>query len=94
SPGHSPGHQSFVLTLPETGPIMLFIDAAYTLDHWNEKFLPGFLTSAIDTVRSVKKLRMIAEQTGAIVVTVHDLENWNNFNKAPDYYLCCGIRLH
>ncbi|NKL67044.1 AttM family quorum-quenching N-acyl homoserine lactonase [Rhizobium leguminosarum] len=86
SPGHSPGHQSFVVTLPETGPIMLVIDAAYTLDHWNEKCLPGFLTSAIDTVRSVKKLRMIAEQTGAIVVTGHDLENWKNFKKAPDYY--------
>ncbi len=86
SPGHSPGHQSFLITPPESGPILLVVDAAYTLDHWNEKCLPGFLTSAIETVRSVKKLRMLAEQTGAMVVTGHDLENWRNFKKAPDYY--------
>jgi N-acyl homoserine lactone hydrolase len=86
SPGHSPGHQSFLITPPQSGPILLVVDAAYTLDHWNEKCLPGFLTSAIETVRSVKKLRMLAEQTGALVVTGHDLENWQNFKKAPDYY--------
>jgi N-acyl homoserine lactone hydrolase len=56
TPGHSPGHQSFLITLPITGSIILTIDAAYTLDHWDEKALPGFLASTVDTVRSVRKL--------------------------------------
>ena len=42
TPGHSVGHQSFLIHLPKTGPILLTADAAYTLDHWNEKALPGF----------------------------------------------------
>jgi glyoxylase-like metal-dependent hydrolase (beta-lactamase superfamily II) len=54
-PGHAPGHQSFLITLPKTGSIILTIDAAYTLDHWEEKALPGFLASTVDTVRSGAK---------------------------------------
>ena len=86
SPGHSPGHQSFLITLPQSGPILLTIDAAYTMDHWNEKCLPGFLTSAVEVAHSVKKLRMVAAQTGAMVVTGHDPDMWPTFKKAPDYY--------
>jgi len=84
--GHSPGHQSFLITLPITGSIILTIDAAYTLDHWDEKALPGFLASTVDTVRSVRKLHQVARQTGAMVVTGHDPDAWPKFKKAPDYY--------
>ncbi len=86
TPGHSPGHQSFLINLPKSGPILLTIDAAYTLDHWNEKALPGFLASAIDTVRSVRKLHQVARQTGAMIVTGHDPDAWPKFKKAPQYY--------
>ena len=52
------------------------MDAAYTMDHWNEKALPGFLASAVDSVRSVRKLHRIAERSGSTVVTGHDPEAW------------------
>lgn len=86
TPGHSIGHQSFLLRLPKSGAILLAVDAAYTLDHWNEKALPGFLTSAVDTVRSVQKLRALAEHADATVVTGHDPEEWPRFRQAPAYY--------
>lgn len=86
TPGHAPGHQSFLVRLPQSGPILLTVDAAYTTDHWEERSLPGFLASTVDTVRSVQKLRTLAEKTGALVVTGHDPEAWNQFKKAPDYY--------
>ena len=86
TPGHSVGHQSFLVQLPNSGAILLAIDAAYTLDHWNEKALPGFMTSAVDTVRSVGKLRALAERTDALVVTGHDPEAWPGFKHAPAYY--------
>lgn len=62
------------------------IDAAYTVDHWEQKALPGFLASAVDSVRSVQKLRAVAERADAIVVTGHDPDAWANFKKAPEYY--------
>jgi N-acyl homoserine lactone hydrolase len=86
TPGHAPGHQSFVVSLPKSGNIMLTIDAAYTLDHWNEKSLPGFLASTVDTVRSVRKLRGLAERLNAKVVTGHDPDAWPSFTQAPGFY--------
>lgn len=86
TPGHSPGHQSLLITLPNSGSLLLTIDAAYTLDHWEERALPGFLTSTVETVRSVQKLRYLAERTSAIVVTGHDPDIWPTFRKAPEYY--------
>ena len=83
TPGHSPGHQSFLVRLPNTGPVLLTIDAAYTLDHWNHKALPGLVCSSVDAVRSVRKLRRIAEETGALVVTGHDPDTWRTFKHAP-----------
>ena len=86
TPGHSPGHQSFLITLPNTGPVLLTIDAAYTLDHWNNKVLPGLVCSSVDAAHSVAKLHKIAQDTGALVVTGHDPEHWKNFRKAPNAF--------
>lgn len=86
TPGHSPGHCSFLITLPNHGSILLAIDAAYTTEHWDDKVLPGFLASAVDSARSVAKLRFIASQNDALVVTGHDPIKWATFKKAPVYY--------
>lgn len=86
TPGHSVGHQSFLVQLPRSGSMLLTIDAAYTTDHWQERALPSFATSTVEAVRSVKKLRQIARQTGALVVTGHDPIAWPGFRHAPGYY--------
>ena len=86
TPGHSPGHQSFLIRLPNTGPVLLTIDAAYTQDHWEERALPGLVCSSVDAARSVRKLRRIAEETGALVVTGHDPDGWRRFNHAPQHF--------
>ncbi|MBP1616929.1 MAG: N-acyl homoserine lactonase family protein [Bacteroidetes bacterium] len=87
TPGHSPGHCSFVVNLPQTGSIILTADAAYTTDHWEDKALPGFLTSAQDAARSVVKLRSIARRTNAFVMTGHDPVQWKDLKKgAADFY--------
>ncbi|MEI4263797.1 AttM family quorum-quenching N-acyl homoserine lactonase [Roseovarius sp. D0-M9] len=83
TPGHSPGHMSFLVNLPKTGPILLAIDAAYTMDHYENKALPGFMTSAQQTATSVAKLRRIAERTGARVVAGHDRAQWDGMRHAP-----------
>jgi glyoxylase-like metal-dependent hydrolase (beta-lactamase superfamily II) len=86
TPGHAPGHQSFEIALPNTGSVLLTVDAAYTMDHWDEKALPGFLASAVDSVRSVRKLHRIAERSGSTVVTGHDPDKWPSFKQAPEHY--------
>jgi N-acyl homoserine lactone hydrolase len=66
--------------------MLLTIDAAYTMDHWEEKALPGFLASAVDSVRSVKKLHRIAARGNATVVTGHDPDSWPKFKHSPEAY--------
>jgi glyoxylase-like metal-dependent hydrolase (beta-lactamase superfamily II) len=86
TPGHSPGHQSFEVRLPSGQAFVLAVDAANALDHLEERALPGFLVSAVDTVRSVRKLRRIAWRAQATVVAGHDPEQWPALKQAPDYY--------
>lgn len=86
SPGHASGHSSFLINLPNSGSILLAVDAAYTMDHWEERALPGFMASTIDSVRSVQKLRALADKEKAMVVTGHDPDSWPSFKHAPEYY--------
>lgn len=86
TPGHSPGHQSFEITLPRSGAMLLTVDAAYTMEHWEEKALPGALTSAVDTARSVRKLHHLAHRSDATVVTGHDPDAWPTFRHVPEAY--------
>jgi glyoxylase-like metal-dependent hydrolase (beta-lactamase superfamily II) len=86
TPGHAPGHQSFEVTLPNSGAMLLTVDAAYTMDHWEEKALPGFLASVVDAVRSVRKLHRIAHRSNATVVTGHDPDAWPRFKHVPEAY--------
>jgi glyoxylase-like metal-dependent hydrolase (beta-lactamase superfamily II) len=86
TPGHTPGHQSFEVTLPSGATFLLAVDAANSIDHLEEKSLPGFLVSAPDAIRSVRKLKRLAWRSNATVVAGHDPEQWPSFNHAPEYY--------
>lgn len=84
--GHTLGHQSLLVTLPASGPMLLTADAVYTMDHWHEQALPGFMASAVDTVRSVRKLHALAARVGATLVPGHDPKTWSGFSLAPRFY--------
>jgi N-acyl homoserine lactone hydrolase len=86
TPGHSPGHQSFEVTLGSGTTYLLTFDAANSIDHYEERALPGFLVSAVDATRSVRKLQRLAWRSQAVVVASHDPEQWPQFKQAPEYY--------
>ena len=86
TPGHSPGHQSFEVALPSGATYLLAVDAANSIDHLEERALPGFLVDAIETTRSVRKLRRLAWRSQATVVAGHDPDQWPTFKHAPEYY--------
>lgn len=86
TPGHSVGHQSALVRLPHSGVVLLAQDAAYTMQHWHEQTLPGFLSSAVDSARSVRKLKQLAQRYEALVVPGHDPKIWPSFKQAPGYY--------
>lgn len=86
TPGHSPGHQSFEVTLRSGAVHLLTVDAANTIDHLEERALPGFIISATETIDSVRKLRRLAWRANATVVAGHDPDQWPTLRHAPEYY--------
>ena len=72
SPGHTPGHQSVLLRLPDTGPVMLTGDAIWT--HWNldEMTVPGIIWYVSAYVKSRRRLLGIRDETGARLFHTHD----------------------
>ncbi len=84
TPGHSPGHLSLLLRLPQQGTVLITGDAISR---------PGELETgygnALDpeaAAASAAKLMEIAMSEHAFVIYGHDPEQWPNLRKAPEYY--------
>lgn len=86
TPGHSPGHQSLEVHLPSGSAYFLMIDAAYTMEHLEEKAVSAFMVSASDTIASVRKIRRLAWRAQAQLIAGHDLDQWETLTRAPDWY--------
>ncbi|MCJ8337414.1 MAG: N-acyl homoserine lactonase family protein [Pseudomonadales bacterium] len=85
TPGHSPGHQSLYLKLPETGPVILSGDLFhfeknrqdYGIPVWNDKK---------STISSFAKIDNILDQTSAKLWIQHDPEQAKSMRMSPAYY--------
>lgn len=86
--GHAPGHQSVLVRLPQTGPVLLAIDAVvlqrlFTPDRraWpddeNEEQLRASTRKLLD---------LVEREHVALVVFGHDGQQWQTLKKAPLYY--------
>lgn len=80
TPGHSAGHQSLLLDLPECGAMILAGDA---LDR-PALFAEGFAND--EARRSAERLRAIAKEHNAFLIYGHDPAQWPLLRKAPDGY--------
>ncbi|MCT4633005.1 MAG: N-acyl homoserine lactonase family protein [Firmicutes bacterium] len=85
TPGHTPGHQSVLLNLEKSGPMLLTADSCYTTENIDENVLPGLVADPVSTVRTIEKFRFMRNQ-GVTVITGHDPESWESYKKAPDFY--------
>lgn len=85
TPGHAAGHLSLSILLPETGPVILAIDAIYSRfnrDHANYRIGADPELGR----RSAERLIALAETEGALLIYGHDPEQWATLLKAPDRY--------
>lgn len=88
--GHVPGHQSVLLRLPQTGPVLLTIDAV--------PFAPGFTRDepADDgsnpnpgpeaRASTLKLLDLVEREQIGLVIFGHDQEQWSTLKLAPEFY--------
>jgi N-acyl homoserine lactone hydrolase len=87
--GHVPGHQSVLVRLPETGPVLLTIDAVTRASHFDSgrQELGPHDMDAGETLASTRKLVARAQREGVgLVIFGHDAEQWPTLKRAPECY--------
>jgi N-acyl homoserine lactone hydrolase len=86
--GHTPGHQSVLVHLPQTGSVLLTIDAVMM----QRLFTPDRQAWSADDNEeqlraSTRKLLDVVEREHvALVIFGHDGLQWQTLKKAPEYY--------
>lgn len=86
--GHVPGHQSVLVRLPQTGAILLTIDAVpfgerFTRDAQGDDRNPDAEAIRASTI---KLLDLVEQEHIGLVVFGHDTEQWHGLKKLPAYY--------
>lgn len=80
TPGHSPGHLSVMLGLPQTGRVLLTCDAISRPAELSDGSLDG------QVLFQAERLMRLAHDSSALVIYGHDPEQWLLLPKAPDCF--------
>ncbi len=86
SDGHTPGHQSLLVELPESGPILLAGDCCYWQEHIDRELVPGVVWNPTHALHSIKRLKTIARLVKGRIFPSHDPVFWQTVKQAPDCY--------
>lgn len=86
--GHVPGHQSVLVRLPQTGAVLLTIDAVpfgvgFTRDEPDEDSNPD---AAATHASTIKLIDLVEREHIELVIFGHDQAQWNTLKKAPAFY--------
>lgn len=83
-PGHAPGQLAFLITLPDTGAVLLTSDAISRPAEIDEGFDSAW--SPDQAIHHAARLMALAEARGAMVIYGHSPEQWPKLRKAPQWY--------
>ena len=86
--GHVPGHQSVLVRLPETGAVLLTVDAVpfgggFTRETPDDGSNPDGEASRAS---AMKLLDLVEREHIGLVVFGHDAAQWARLRKAPEFY--------
>src|SRR5262249_36064107 len=87
--GHVPGHQSVLVRLPETGPVLLTIDAIPFAAHLDPatREITAFDMEEAGVRASTRKLVDLAAREGVkLIVHGHDGAQWSTLRQLPECY--------
>lgn len=86
--GHVPGHQSVLLRLPQTGSILLTIDAVPFSEGFTRDEQDGGSDPNAEATRAstIKLLDLVERESIGLVIFGHDEEQWKTLKQAPEFY--------
>jgi N-acyl homoserine lactone hydrolase len=86
TPGHTPGHQSILVRLAGSGPILISGDAAHFKENWDARRVPSFNVDRDQTLASMERIAGILAQQKAQLWIHHDKPQSDAQKKSPAYY--------
>lgn len=86
SPGHTPGHQSVLIYLRESNPLIIAGDVIYTIENIERNIPPGNLWSLPHEMDSMAKLKNIAHRERGQLITGHEPNLWEMIKPSPYIY--------
>jgi N-acyl homoserine lactone hydrolase len=72
TPGHTPGHSSLLVKLPQTGAVILSGDAMHFHENFDAFGVPWFNFDRAQTVASMDRIKKLAANLKATVIIQHD----------------------
>jgi N-acyl homoserine lactone hydrolase len=84
--GHTPGHQSLLVKLPQTGAVLLSGDAVHLKDNWDAKRVPAINVDKEKSSASMQRMSELMAQNNAQLWINHDKPQSETMKHAPEYY--------
>lgn len=83
TPGHTPGHQSVLITLASGRRLLFTGDAAYMTENFDRMVPPGHMWNPSCGMESLLKLKTVQSLTGALLLPSHDPNLWTRVPRSP-----------
>ena len=84
TPGHTPGHQSLLVKLPQMGNVILSGDAVHFRENYDSNGVPGFNYDRAQTLASIDRLKKLAANLHATVIIQHDARDVGKLPVFPE----------
>ena len=84
--GHTQGHQSAVVELPESGTLVLPFDAGDLQENFDEEILPGEACDDAAALRAIQRLKAIEAENQATLLLFHDPQAIQRMHLSPECY--------
>jgi N-acyl homoserine lactone hydrolase len=86
TPGHTPGHQSLLVHLKNSGFIVLSGDVAHSKENFEKDIVPSLNTSKADSIASMEKIRRLIARYKAKFFINHDKSQTDKLKLLPAFY--------
>jgi N-acyl homoserine lactone hydrolase len=83
TPGHTPGHHSLLVKLPQTGTVLLSGDLMHFRENYDSNGVPAFNFDRAQTLASLDRVKKIAAASKATVIIQHDARDVDKLPAFP-----------
>ena len=86
TPGHTPGHQSLLVHLKNSGFILLSGDVVHLEGNFEKNIVPSLNTDKAESIASMQKVRQLIAAYKATLFINHDKSQTDKLKLLPAFY--------